>query len=115
MKLILVGLSLIVLTGCSTTSSETVTPTPTDDSGLVTLVPNSSGPPKIVNKPKASVKAKPKPSPKPSIKPKPKPSPVEVSYANCKEVRAAGKAPLHRGDPGYSIDLDRDEDGVACE
>lgn len=38
-----------------------------------------------------------------------------VSYANCTEARAAGVAPLHRGDPGYSSKLDRDGDGVACE
>jgi len=39
----------------------------------------------------------------------------QVSYANCDAVRAAGKAPLHRGDPGYSSKLDRDGDGIACE
>src|SRR5437773_10911064 len=38
-----------------------------------------------------------------------------VSYASCAEARAAGAAPLHRGDPGYSSKLDRDGDGVACE
>lgn len=38
-----------------------------------------------------------------------------VYYANCAAVRAAGKAPLHRGEPGYSAHLDRDGDGVACE
>ncbi|MDD9270220.1 thermonuclease family protein [Paenibacillus sp. GCM10023248] len=38
-----------------------------------------------------------------------------VSYPNCSAVKAAGKAPLHRGDPGYSSKLDRDNDGVACE
>nr|WP_236024451.1 DUF1524 domain-containing protein [Bifidobacterium pluvialisilvae] len=38
-----------------------------------------------------------------------------VTYRNCAAVRAAGKAPLHRGDPGYSSKLDRDGDGVACE
>jgi hypothetical protein len=38
-----------------------------------------------------------------------------VSYANCSAVREAGKAPLYRGDPGYSSSLDRDNDGVACE
>lgn len=36
-------------------------------------------------------------------------------YANCKAVRAAGAAPIHRGEPGYSSKLDRDGDGVACE
>ena len=38
-----------------------------------------------------------------------------VSYANCAAVRSAGKAPLLRGQPGYSSSLDRDGDGVACE
>lgn len=38
-----------------------------------------------------------------------------VAYKNCAEVRAAGKAPLHRGEPGYSAELDRNGDGVACE
>ncbi|WP_345694704.1 excalibur calcium-binding domain-containing protein [Kitasatospora terrestris] len=38
-----------------------------------------------------------------------------VYYKNCAEARAAGVAPLHRGDPGYAPHLDRDGDGVACE
>jgi hypothetical protein len=38
-----------------------------------------------------------------------------IGYRNCAEVRAAGKAPLHRGDPGYSRKLDKNGDGVACE
>jgi Excalibur calcium-binding domain len=36
-------------------------------------------------------------------------------YSNCAAARAAGVAPLHRGDPGYRSGLDRDGDGVACE
>jgi hypothetical protein len=36
-------------------------------------------------------------------------------YSSCAEARAAGKAPLHRGDPGYNPKMDRDGDGVACE
>lgn len=36
-------------------------------------------------------------------------------FASCAEARAAGAAPLYRGDPGYSERLDRDGDGVACE
>lgn len=41
-----------------------------------------------------------------------------VSYANCTAVRNAGKAPLLRGQPGYTSGpsgLDRDGDGIACE
>lgn len=38
-----------------------------------------------------------------------------VYYGNCSDVEAAGAAPIYAGDPGYSRDLDRDGDGVACE
>ena len=37
------------------------------------------------------------------------------SYRNCREARAAGAAPLYRGDPGYGAHMDGDGDGVACE
>jgi hypothetical protein len=40
---------------------------------------------------------------------------VDVYYSNCTAVRAGGKAPLYRGQPGYRAGLDRDNDGVACE
>ncbi|MEH6756063.1 MAG: excalibur calcium-binding domain-containing protein [Parasphingorhabdus sp.] len=38
-----------------------------------------------------------------------------VFYSGCNEVRAAGKAPLYRGDPGYREGMDGDNDGIACE
>lgn len=38
-----------------------------------------------------------------------------AQYANCSEARAAGAAPLRRGEPGYDSSLDGDNDGVACE
>ncbi|MFZ3319008.1 excalibur calcium-binding domain-containing protein [Mycobacterium sp.] len=38
-----------------------------------------------------------------------------VYYPNCKAARAAGAAPIYRGQPGYRPGLDRDGDGVACE
>ncbi|MCX5200956.1 excalibur calcium-binding domain-containing protein [Streptomyces sp. NBC_00237] len=38
-----------------------------------------------------------------------------ASYKNCSAVRAAGAAPIRRGDPGYGRHLDRDGDGVGCE
>ena len=37
------------------------------------------------------------------------------AYRNCAEARAAGAAPVRRGDPGYGRHLDRDNDGVGCE
>jgi hypothetical protein len=38
-----------------------------------------------------------------------------VHYSGCNEVRAAGKAPLYAGQPGYRTDMDGDLDGIACE
>jgi hypothetical protein len=38
-----------------------------------------------------------------------------VYYPNCAAARAAGAAPIRRGEPGYGAHLDRDGDGKACE
>ena len=37
-----------------------------------------------------------------------------VHFKNCDQVRAAGRAPLMAGRPGYNSDLDPDGTGVAC-
>lgn len=39
----------------------------------------------------------------------------EVYYPNCAAARAAGAAPVRRGQPGYGRHLDRDGDGKGCE
>lgn len=39
----------------------------------------------------------------------------DAYYPNCAAARAAGAAPLRRGEPGYRPKLDRDNDGIACE
>lgn len=39
----------------------------------------------------------------------------DAYYPNCAAARAAGVAPIRRGQPGYSGKLDRDDDGIACE
>ncbi|MFI1221665.1 MULTISPECIES: excalibur calcium-binding domain-containing protein [unclassified Streptomyces] len=60
----------------------------------------------------------PEPSPTPTPTPKPVPkatTPAPVYYKNCDAVRAAGAAPVEKGDPGYAPHLDRDGDGVGCE
>ena len=41
--------------------------------------------------------------------------PAQVYYRRCDEARAAGAAPIYRGEPGYRPALDRDDDGIACE
>jgi uncharacterized membrane protein YsdA (DUF1294 family) len=40
---------------------------------------------------------------------------ASVTYSGCSAVRAAGKAPLHYGEPGYRTTMDGDGDGIACE
>ena len=39
----------------------------------------------------------------------------DVNYPNCAAARAAGAAPVRRGEPGYGRHLDRDNDGIGCE
>ena len=38
-----------------------------------------------------------------------------VRYADCAAVRAAGAAPIRRGDPGFDPAFDGDGDGIGCE
>ncbi|HEX8865890.1 MAG TPA: excalibur calcium-binding domain-containing protein [Lentzea sp.] len=52
--------------------------------------------------------------PQPQPEPAPQP-PAAAYYPNCAAAKAAGVAPLYRGQPGYRSALDRDNDGVACE
>ena len=57
----------------------------------------------------------PEPEPEPQKEPDSKPEPQKEFYANCKEAKAAGVAPMYEGDPGYRPELDRDKDGIACD
>ncbi|MFC6013091.1 excalibur calcium-binding domain-containing protein [Nocardia lasii] len=36
------------------------------------------------------------------------------AFRDCEEAKAAGRAPLFRGESGYSPHLDPDGDGLAC-
>jgi len=37
------------------------------------------------------------------------------SWRGCDQARAAGTAPIYRGEPGYREEMDGDGDGIACE
>ncbi|MGP6173717.1 excalibur calcium-binding domain-containing protein [Corynebacterium sp. A21] len=79
----------------------------------------------VVNRPAPA--PVPAPAPAPVVnRPAPAPAPAPVVnqrrvppagsyFKNCTAVRAAGYAPIYRGEPGYRSALDRDNDGVACE
>lgn len=36
-------------------------------------------------------------------------------WGGCDAARAAGTAPIYRGEPGYRPEMDGDDDGIACE
>jgi len=43
-------------------------------------------------------------------------APQEGDYwRGCDDARAAGTAPIYRGEPGYREGMDGDGDGIACE
>ncbi|MFW8627973.1 excalibur calcium-binding domain-containing protein [Deinococcus sp. ME38] len=85
----------------------------TDLQGTVTVTVQPGGAYRITTEKgtvtPAAVSASPTPAP---VVPA---TPANVTYPNCAAVRAAGKSPLLRGQPGYSTKLDRDGDGRACE
>ena len=95
-----------------TVEAVTTLPAPTSPPATRPVVkPTTARPRTTVPKPRPTTK---KPKPRPTTE-EPEPEPEEVYYANCTEARAAGVTPIHRGEPGYSRKLDRDNDGVACE
>jgi len=58
-----------------------------------------------------------RPGPKGSNVPPPEQSEEKPTkyYTDCDQVRAEGKLPLYRGQPGYAPYLDPDGDGIACD
>lgn len=102
-----------VLSGCP---GQTV-----PDGGGVVASAQADSQPAQTPEPAQTTQAAPAPAPAPAqIQAAPAPAPTQQSggdvyYQNCSAVRAAGKAPLYQGQPGYSRKLDRDGDGVACE
>ena len=71
--------------------------------------------------PAPPVKPEPPVAPAPRVAPTPVPetqageSSSAVYYKNCTAARAAGAAPIQKGEPGYRSALDRDGDGTACD
>jgi hypothetical protein len=54
------------------------------------------------------------PTAAPTSAPAPADGAVTPTFKNCGALRAAGIATLSIGEPGYSVQLDRDGDGIAC-
>lgn len=99
------------IAGLVSTPSET----PSEASDDASPAPEETAEPEpVVEEPIVEPTEEPAEEPTPPA-PAPKPAPAPVHFTSCKQAREAGAAPLYRGDPGYSSNLDRDNDGVACE
>ncbi|BDB61649.1 excalibur calcium-binding domain-containing protein [Rhodococcus sp. RDE2] len=111
----------------TTTTPRTTTPAPTTTSDSPTVVPLVPQVGTTVDETTTEYT----PPPAPAYTPPPvtqytpppvtqytPPPPVQqpsASYENCAEARAAGVAPILKGEPGYGTHLDRDKDGIACD
>jgi hypothetical protein len=136
---LLVAVAFLTLAGCSTdkpaegdsvsaTSTRTGptssnSPTSSTSPSTATITSQEIPPaavPEVVVPPQATPAYVPPqaPAPLPPVA-EPAPAPTvtapSVFYKNCTAVRAANADPIYVGDPGYSRDLDKDGDGVACE
>jgi hypothetical protein len=85
---------------------------PAVDAAPATVVDRPSAVPSSPTTP-SPVAAQATPAPAESLPAEPAPDVEGVSVAPA--ARAAGAAPVHRGEPGYGAHLDRDEDGVGCD
>ena len=117
-RVLLSVLFVTALVGCGTeadSTTETTTTTGiTTTTGLVlpkavTTTAVSTAPLGIVGT------APPETDPPATDPPATDPPAAPVYYANCDAVRAAGAAPIYRGEPGYRSALDRDNDGIGCD
>lgn len=99
------------IAGLVSTPSET----PSEASDDASPTPEETTEPEpVVEEPVVEPEEEPAEEPAPPA-PAPKPAPAPIRFSSCKQAREAGAAPLYRGDPGYSSNLDRDNDGIACE
>lgn len=98
-----------------TTASPTPTPKPTPTKSA-TPTPQPSNPTETTEttEPELARTTAPKPKPTPTRTVTEEVAPP-VYYDNCAEARAAGAAPVRRGQPGYGTHLDRDGDGTGCD
>jgi hypothetical protein len=113
------ALAVIILIGALTESPDEApaapgaTTTPTATAAATTAA--ATTPPATTTPPPATTTTTTKPATTTQPAPPPPAQTTSVYYANCDAAKAAGAAPLYRGDPGYRDALDRDHDGIACE
>jgi hypothetical protein len=100
-----------VLAGCGTSPATTPAPAAATTGGASTGAA-STGP---ASTGAASTGAASTAAATPAAQPPAAATPGNAYYPNCAAARAAGAAPLYRGQPGYRAQMDGDGDGIACE
>lgn len=106
-----VSVSPSISSSPSATPSPSISPSPKPATQIIT----STQPSKIAPSPTKAKEPVYVPDPVIASEPAYEPAPSSVYYKNCAAARAAGAAPVRRGQPGYGKHLDRDGDGVGCE
>lgn len=107
------------------TTTTTAAP-PTTAAPITTTAPPTTTPPSTTAAPTTTPPTAPPTTAAPITAPPTTAEPVPVTapppateagvyYQNCSAAKAAGAAPVYRGDPGYAAHLDRDDDGIGCE
>lgn len=104
----LVVVPVALLSGCSNSTPTPATPIDSATAPYTYEPPSRTPDVNYITTPAPSAIAPPPATP-------PLDSDTSVHYANCAAARAAGAAPIQRGEAGYRSGLDRDSDGVACE
>lgn len=121
--LILLAVTLLIVNGCASSASREPVATPAPAPITVTETTTVTLPPTTVTLPPTTITL---PLPAPAVveetadslpmpervytPPATRNSSPSTYYRNCAAARAAGAAPVTRGDPGYGPD-----DGVGCE
>lgn len=106
----LVVAALLALGGCAAPEGEPADTAPVED--VLPFAPTTTVP---VTEPPTTATSRPV-APTTTAKPATTvPATTGTYYGSCDEVRAAGAAPIRRGEPGYRPGLDRDNDGIACD
>lgn len=130
---LIIGIGAFILGGAlspaapSAPTAETVPAVPTEQAVPQPLVVTPPAP-QLVPAPQPfeqasppAVAPAPRVTPAPRVVPAPAPrteaqdSGGAAYYKNCAAARAAGAAPIQKGEPGYRSALDRDGDGTACD
>ena len=103
----------------STPTSSSATPTSSSPEPAPSTPPPAEEPAPVENAPQnffaPAPAPEPAPAPAPAYEPAPAPAAPDMKFSSCKEALAAGYSHMTTGSPGYSTNLDRDGDGVACD